>query len=153
MWMARLNEVCDTVLGGYDWGDGAVLNLCAQLVYLLAAIFHRCLPDPKVAQAERRADRAEGQQQQAAQQYEADMGQATASSAGNDAEVKRVQTELDKQKQATQTAEQATVSLQTNYTAQTEELKKLRNLLAAATAATGTAAGAEAAKIKSSKNS
>ena len=161
VWMVRLNEVCDTVTGGCEWGDGAVLNLCAQLVYILAAIFHRCLPGPKVSHAERRANRAERQQQQQqqqhqeeeeeeeeTQQHEAEMGQAAVSSVGKDAEVKRLQSELDRQKQATQTVEQATAVLQAKYDAQTEELKKQRNLLAAATVATGTTAGVEAAKIK-----
>jgi hypothetical protein len=137
VWLVRKNKVCDTVLGGCDWGEAAGLNLSAQLVYIAAAIFHRCLPDPKVAQAERRADRAEGEKNRAEQQHEAELGQINSSNAEKDAEIKRLQTQLDEQKSALAKME--------------EENKKSKAALATATAATSTAAVAEAAKIKSLK--
>lgn len=46
VWLIATNDLCQTVLGGCVWGDGAVYQLVAQCAYILASVIHSCLPGP-----------------------------------------------------------------------------------------------------------
>lgn len=153
VWLIQSNDLCKNYLGGCNWGDAAWCNLFAQVAYLAAAFLHRFLPDPKLAAETRRADKAEAAlaEQQGNQQPPETH---TSNNVATNAEVQRLQQQLEAQKQATSAAESRAMSaetrantLQTQFNTQATDLQEQRNLLAAATAAATTTAAAEAAKI------
>jgi chromosome segregation ATPase len=139
VWLVRTNDVCDTRLGGCEWGDAAIYQLVAQIAYVLAAIFYKCLPDPKERQAERRQAKADTPAQDT-EENDRDPGGVTAAGAaanavGNDdQQQQQLQQQLDKANSQIQDLE--------------KENEKTKTALAAATAATGTVAGAEAVQLK-----
>ena len=93
----------DTLRGGCEWSDAAICQIIALGLYFSAAIFSRCMPSPNERASERRVDTAD------------------AKASTSEAEVTRLQQELDQQKQRVQELE--------------EENERTKNELAAATAA------------------
>ena len=57
VWLVKTNDVCGTLVGGCEWGDGAIWLLISQIAYAIGAISYRYLPDPKVRQVERQQGR------------------------------------------------------------------------------------------------
>lgn len=61
IWLVYRADVCNIPDIGCDWSTAANTNLLAQIMYLVAAILHRCMPSPKEAAAVRKADKAENE--------------------------------------------------------------------------------------------
>jgi hypothetical protein len=57
IWLILRSDVC--ALFSCEWGRAASGNVIAQIMYFVAAIFHKCLPSPKEIAANRRAEAAE----------------------------------------------------------------------------------------------
>lgn len=132
VWLVRTNEVCDTILGGCEWGKAASYLLIAQITYIAAAIFYRCLPDPK----EVRAERGRAKEEHNATKNEdssANRGVGVAAAGGSDGN-SQLQADLDRANQRIQSLEQ--------------ENEATKKKLATATATTSAAAGVEAAQLK-----
>lgn len=141
VWLVKTNSVCDTLLGGCEWGDAAIYQLVAQIAYVLAAIFYRCLPDPK----ERREERGRAKEQQ---EHDA----AAAAAANQDQKNKNIGDDDGGHAQALQTQlDEANTQIHDLQ----QENEKTKKALAAATAATtaaGTAAVVELKKVQKEKD-
>ena len=57
IWLVHKTDLCDVT--GCDWGQAASGNVLAQIMYFIAAVFHKCMPSPKESAAIRKADAAE----------------------------------------------------------------------------------------------
>jgi hypothetical protein len=57
IWLIFRSDICSKFT--CEWGRAASGNVIAQIMYFVAAIFHKCLPSPKEIAANRRADEAE----------------------------------------------------------------------------------------------
>lgn len=85
VWFVAGNQVCEWT--GCKWGQAATGNFIAQMLYLLAAICHKCLPSPREARADHKAAAAEKKAAEAeAKQKEAEQKQAEAEAKAAQAE-------------------------------------------------------------------
>ena len=78
-------DICQQI--GCEWGKAASGNLIAQIMYLIAAIFHRCMPTPRETAAERRAAKEEKKRKKA----EAEAEEAEAKAAAAEAQTKEME--------------------------------------------------------------
>jgi hypothetical protein len=125
VWLLDRNEVCDKLVGGCQWGDAAIYNLGALIMYCTAFIFEGSLPSSQERRSKREQVRSGNQEDQAPMP------------SSSEDDMVRLQGELRHQKQRIQ-------ELETEYS-------KTREALAVATAEMSTVDGDDPRKVNSSE--
>lgn len=142
VWLIRRNDVCDRLGGGCEWGQAAILNLVVQILYVVASFAHRFLPDPKETRRARQEDK---------DRDDGDRADTNNVAAPDNAEVKRLQGELDQAKQRANVLQGQLDQNVTRLQVLETENEKQKKALATATAVTSAAATAEAVELKKIK--